>query len=162
MRAVKSRWRSSAWGGTTTCVLSKILISCQNGILLHTNSEYYTTAGSNLTSSFTGYLPRVRLPGIVHASRRGKGSAPPFSFRWPLPGRFRAPGRGGNGFHPPFSFRLAEKKMGRGRSKRKGRSLANRERLVLSAKLLSAFAETSLPPAPGPALSASLSATSSA
>ena len=79
-------------------------------------------------------------------------------------GTFRAPGRevllppGKGRSHPPFSFRHAEKKTGRGRSKRKGRSLANRERLVLSAKLLSAFAETSLPPAPGPAPSVSLGA----
>ena len=56
---------------------------------------------------------------------------------------------------PPIFF--LEKKTGRGRSKRK--LLTGQDRLDHSTKFSAAFAVTSQLPAPGPALSASLSAT---
>ena len=65
------------------------------------------------------------------------------------------PDRRGGRFRPPIFF--LEKKTGRGRSKRK--LLAGQDRPDHSTGLSAAFAVTSPPPAPGPALSASLSAT---
>ena len=72
-------------------------------------------------------------------------------------GRFRAPARAKGRIPPPFSFRLAEKKSAVDGVKEKG--ALNPVRLDHSTGFPAAFAVTSPPTAPGPALSAPLSAT---